>query len=165
MFVIHIVGPFIMRISRRDWSNVHLLNDTPYPMWWFFSLSGIQLLPSTRCLPAWIHRGSCRDGKQAVATPAVNRGRASPVLDPQSLQCELHIILVIASIFCLLLCVFFLDYSLCNGYLISKLPGLGLSGNLAYNMNAMDSLVELWVSFMPLSCNPVVFLGVLLVAD
>jgi hypothetical protein len=54
------------------------------------SVSDVQLLPSTRCLLAWIRPGSCRVGRQVVVTRVENRGRASLVLAHPSPQCELH---------------------------------------------------------------------------
>jgi hypothetical protein len=75
-------------------------------------------------------------------TPAANHGRESPALDPQSLRCELYIIHCNRFQAQLTALCLFPD-ALCNGYPYSKLPGLGLSGTLAYNMNTMDSLVEL----------------------
>lgn len=72
------------------------------------SLSDMQLLLSTRCLPVWIRRDSCRAGRWVVVTHAANRGRASLALDPLSLQCEwaLHSPLHLLPSFVTALCLF-----------------------------------------------------------
>ena len=72
-----------------------------------------------------------------MATPAASHGRASLALDLQSPQCELNLYSILPSPKLSMLTYFLLLGS------ISKLLSLGLSGTLAYNMNTMDSLVEL----------------------
>lgn len=90
VFVIHIVCPHVIPWSKFPFQVIIVTgtysvarrtqcND---------SFSDMQLLPSTRCLPAWIRRDSCRAGRWVVATHAANHGRASLVLDPRLLQCK-----------------------------------------------------------------------------
>lgn len=78
-----------------------------------------------------------------VATHVGNHGRASHALAPQSLQCELHTsLLYFDSKYDMLRLTPLTDVFFVMVY-HSKLPSLGLSGTLAYNMNTMESLVEL----------------------
>ena len=91
VFVIYVVCPHIIPWSNFPFQVIIVTgiysvarqtqcNDS--------SLSDMQLLPLTRCLPVWIRRDSCRAGRWVVVTHAPNRGRASLALDPLSLQCE-----------------------------------------------------------------------------
>jgi hypothetical protein len=158
-------GHRIMWISRRDWSQLWIYKYSivigVYSMtlhiYWFFSL------PCSYCPQHAVYQHEftwTAAGLEGERRWPLQRIVAGHHMLWILSHCNVSFTqsTVIASLLSFLLCAYCLMHSLCNGYPISKLPGLGLSGTLAYNMNTMDSLVELWVSFLSLSYSPILYL-------